>query len=149
MRGWGFLDLAVFAAPFRRGNHTSANGVLVSMFERANLREPRNAIGDWVLRVGIAIVFVLFGAEKFPSAPEGPWVRLFDQIGAGQWFRYFTGVVEVLGGVLVLIPWTAAAGLALLACTMLSAALILIFVIGRPADSIFSGIFCIGLAAFW
>ena len=119
------------------------------MFEQANLREPRNAIGDWVLRAGLAIVFVLFGVEKFPSNPAGPWVRLFDQIGAGQWFRYFTGVVEVLGGILVLIPWTVAAGLVLLAGTMLSAAMILIFVIGRPADSIFSGILFIGLAAFW
>jgi uncharacterized membrane protein YphA (DoxX/SURF4 family) len=119
------------------------------MFEQANRREPRNVIGDWILRGGIAIVFVIFGAEKFPSDPEGQWVRLFHQIGAGQWFRYFTGVVEVLGGVLVLIPWTTTAGLILLACIMLSAALILIFVIGRPADSIVSGMFFLGLVAFW
>ena len=76
-------------------------------------------------------------------------MKLFQQIGAGQWFRYFTGVVEVLGGVLVLIPWTATVGLALLACTMAAAVLILVFVIGRPADSIVSGGFLIGLAAFW
>ena len=77
-----------------------------------------------------------------------PWVKLFQQIRAGQWFRYFTGA-EVLAGVLVLISWTATAGLALLACTMAAAALILAFVIGRPADSIFSGIFFIALSAFW
>ena len=65
-----------------------------------------------------------------------PWVKLFRQIRAGQWFRYFTGA-EVLGGVLVLISWTATAGLALLACTM------------AAADSIFSGIFFIALSAFW
>src|ERR1017187_6231625 len=65
-----------------------------------------------------------------------PWVKLFQQIRAGQWFRYFTGA-EVLGGVLVLISWTATAGLALLACTM------------AAADSIFSGIFFIALSAFW
>jgi putative oxidoreductase len=76
------------------------------MFEQANLRAPRNALGDWLLRGGIAVVFVLFGAEKFPSDPGSPWVKLFQQIGAGQWFRYFTGVMEVLGGVLVLILWT-------------------------------------------
>src|ERR1035441_3316026 len=56
-----------------------------------------------------------------------PWVKLFQQIRAGQWFRYFTGA-EVLG---------ATAGLALLACTM------------AAADSIFSGIFFIALSAFW
>src|ERR1017187_7099113 len=65
-----------------------------------------------------------------------PWVKLFQQIRAGQWFRYFNGA-EVLAGVLVLISWTATAGLALLACTM------------AAADSIFSGIFFIALSAFW
>ena len=83
------------------------------MFEQANV-EPRNALGDWILRGGIAVLFVLFGAEKFSSTPDSPWVNLFQQIGAGQWFRYFTGIVEVLGSVLLLIPWTVAAGLALL-----------------------------------
>lgn len=119
------------------------------MFEQADLRESRNVLGDWILRGGIAVVFVLFGAEKFPSNPESQWVKLFQQIGAGPWFRYFTGVVEVLGGVLVLIPWTVTAGLALLAATMAAAGLILVFVIGRPADSIFAAGFFIGLAAFW
>jgi len=119
------------------------------MFEQATLREPRNVLGDWILRGAIAIVFVLFGVEKFPSNPGSPWVKLFQQIGVGQWFRYFTGVVEVLGGVLVLIPWTATAGLALLACTMAAAVLILVVVIGRPGDSIVSASFFIGLAAFW
>lgn len=117
------------------------------VFEQANLSEPRNAMGDWIVRGAIALVFMSFGAEKFPSGSGSPWVALFQQIGAGQWFRYFTGVVEVLGGLLVLIPWTVRAGLALLACTMASAALILIFVIGKPADSVFPGLFFIGLVA--
>ena len=116
------------------------------MFEQANSPAPRNAIGDWVLRAAIAFVFIGAGAEKF-SAEQ--WVKLFQEIGLGQWFRYFTGVVEVLGGVLVLIPWTVTVGLALLACTMASAALILIFVIGRPADSVFSGALFIALAFFY
>ena len=119
------------------------------MFEQASVDEPRNVLGDWIVRGGIAVAFVFFGWEKFPSDPGSEWVKLFQQIGAGQWFRYFTGVVEVLGGILVLIPWTATAGLALLACTMASAAFILIFVIGRPFDSVFSGLFCVALVAFW
>ena len=119
------------------------------MFEQASLREPRNVLGDWILRIGIAVAFSLFGSEKFPSDPGSPWVRLFHEIGAGQWFRYFTGVVEILGGVLLLIPWTVTIGLALLTCTMASAAVILIFVIGRPGDSVVSTCFFIALAAFW
>jgi putative oxidoreductase len=119
------------------------------MFEQANLRDPPSALSDWILRGGIGVAFVIFGVEKFPSGPGSEWVNLFQRIGAGQWFRYFTGVVEVLGGVLVLIPWTVTAGLALLACTMVSAALILAFVIGHPADSVFSLVLFMVLTIFW
>jgi uncharacterized membrane protein YphA (DoxX/SURF4 family) len=117
------------------------------MFEQASLGEPRNALGDWILRGGIALVFVLEGAEKF-GAGSG-WIKLFQEIGFGQWFRYFTGILEVAGGVLVMIEWTVTAGLALLACTMASAAVILAFVVGRPQDSIFSAGFLVALVAFW
>ena len=118
------------------------------MFEHANLREPRNEVVDWFLRGGIAVAFIVFGADKFPSGPKSPWFRLFQEIGAGQWFRYFTGVIEILGGVLVLVPWTVTLGLALLASTMAAAGTILICVIGRPADSIISLIFFVGIGAF-
>ena len=117
------------------------------MFERAAAGEPRNPLGDWILRGAIALVFVYEGIDKFGA--DSGWIRLFDQIGLGEWFRYFTGVVEVAGGVLVIMPWTVTAGLALLACTMASAALILAFVIGRPQDSVFSGALLIGLVLFW
>ena len=119
------------------------------MFEQANLGEPRYMLGDWILRGAIGVVFVIFGVEKFSSAPGSSWVGFFQQVGAGQWFRYFTSVVEVLGGVLVLIPWTTTAGLALLACTMASAVLILVFVLQRPADCIFAAGILIALVAFW
>jgi putative oxidoreductase len=117
------------------------------VFEQASLGERQSALSDWILRGGIALVFVVEGADKF--GPASGWIRLFQQIGFGEWFRYFTGVVEVLGGVLVLIPWTVTVGLALLACTMGSAAVILAFVVGRPWDSVFSGAFLIALVVFW
>ena len=113
-----------------------------------NPPEPRNVLGDSIVRGGIGLAFVYFGAEKFPSDPGSEWVNLFQQIGAGQWFRYFTGVVEILGGVLVLIPWTTTIGLVLLACTMAAAAIIVAFVIGRPAHSVISGAFFIGLSLY-
>ncbi len=108
--------------------------------------EPRNVVGDWALRAGVACAFVVFGLEKFSSEPGSHWVKLFQQIGAGEWFRFFTGVVEVLGGLLVLIPRTAILGLALLGATMAAAVLILIFVLGRAADSAFPGLLLIGIA---
>jgi hypothetical protein len=83
------------------------------------------------------------------SSQLDSWVKLFDQIGIGQWFRHFTGVVEILGGVLVLIPKTITAGLAILTCTMASAALILVFVVKRPGDAVFSGLLAIVLGGYW
>ena len=119
------------------------------MFDQIRTSQNRDRIGDWVLRGGVALVFVLFGFDKFPSGPGAPWVKFFDQVGIGQWFRYFTGVVEVAGALLVLIPKTVRIGLALLAITMACAALIVILRLGRPADSVFSGIFFAILAALW
>jgi uncharacterized membrane protein YphA (DoxX/SURF4 family) len=119
------------------------------MFEDAANGESRNNIADWVLRGGVGLVFVLFGMEKFPSSASGQWVKLFAEIGFGQWFRNFTGVVEILGGLLVLIPQTARIGLTLLAITMAAAAVILDFLIRRPADSIISTGLFILLAAMW
>jgi hypothetical protein len=95
------------------------------MFEQATSAEPRNAMGDCIAGDGVALFFVS--------------VKLFQEIGAGQWFRHFTGIVEILGGILALIPWTVIIGLALLGCTMASAAPILVFVVGRLLDSIVSG----------
>ena len=115
------------------------------MFDQASAPEPRNRMGDWILRGGVALFFISAGFDKFTPG----WVRLFQEIGFGDWFRAFTGVVEILGGVLVLIPWTVTVGLALLGCTMGSAALLLIFVVGRPGDSVFSGAIFLALVFFW
>jgi uncharacterized membrane protein YphA (DoxX/SURF4 family) len=113
--------------------------------------EPRNAIGDWVIRLGVACVFVIFGSEKFSSNPGSHWVKLFHEIGAGDWFRYCAGAVEIAGGLLVLVPRIALAGLALLALTMAAAVVIVAFVLGRPGDSVFPGLLLVALigVAVW
>ena len=124
-----------------------ATRCLTGMFEQSSAAEPHNRIADWAVRNGLALLFLSAGGEKFGS--DGGWIEILQQIGFGEWFRYFTGVVEVLGAILLLIPWTVMAGLALLACTMLSAALLWIFRLGHPANAIFSGAFFCGLAVFW
>ena len=118
------------------------------MFEAATT-ENRDQLGDWILRGGVALVYVIFGLDKFPSHPGASWVQFFDQVGFGQWFRYLTGIIEVAGAILVLIPRAARAGLALLAVTMACAALIVTLRLGRPGDSILSGLFCVILTALW
>jgi putative oxidoreductase len=117
------------------------------VFEQANSGEARNVLGDWILRIGIGVAFVFIGWEKFPNGTE--WVGLFQQIGLGQWFRYFTGAVEILGGILVSVPSTANAALAPLASTMAAAALIHVVILGHPGNCIIPGVFTLGLAAGW
>ena len=118
------------------------------MFEQSNV-SARNPIGDWAVRGGFALLFLMAGIDKFDSSPGSEWVRMFQQIGIGQWFRYFTGVVEVLGAALLLIPRAAAIGLFLLACTMLAAALLWIFVLGHPGNSVICGGLLAGLVGYW
>ncbi len=119
------------------------------MFEAVNLPERRNVMGDWLIRGALGTVFIVFGWEKFPAGPGSEWIKIFQQIGLGQWFRYFTGLVEVLGGILLLVPWTATIGLALLACAMLGAMVTWLFIIGPPINAIFPGIFLAGLIAVY
>ena len=109
--------------------------------------EPRGVVGNWTIRIGVAVFFIIFGLEKFSDNPASHWVRLFRDIGTGDWFRYFTGVIEFLGGVLVLVPRTTLLGLIVLALTMAAAALIVAFVLGRPADAVFPSLFLIALIA--
>ena len=56
----------------------------------------------WVLTIFLALVFTLAGGVKLVNNPG--MVQEFAQIGLGQWFRYFTGVLEVSGAIGLLIP---------------------------------------------
>jgi len=51
-------------------------------------------------------------------------------MGLGQWFRYFTGSLEVLGALLILSPLLAGFGALLLICIMIGATITHLFVIG-------------------
>ena len=115
------------------------------MFSESVPVQSRDRIGDWVLRIGIGLVFGLFGREKFK---DPMWVQFFDQVGVGQWFRYVTGVVEIAGAVLVLFPKTTRIGALILAVTMAVASLIHVIVLRHPANVIITGLLCLGLVAF-
>jgi len=54
-------------------------------------------------------------------------------MGLGQWFRYFTGSLEVLGALLILLPSLAAFGALLLICIMIGATIMHLLVIGGSA----------------
>src|SRR5882724_6464213 len=76
-------------------------------------------ITGWVLQGLMAAAFLAVGASKLAAAPA--MVEMFAKLGAGQWFRYLTGALEVIGAVALLIPRTAFYGAALLAVVMAGA----------------------------
>ncbi|MGV9310694.1 DoxX family protein [Streptomyces sp. NPDC003691] len=50
----------------------------------------------------LILTFLAAGSAKLAGAEQ--MVDAFDEIGAGQWLRYFVGVLEVAGSVGLLVP---------------------------------------------
>ena len=75
-------------------------------------------------------------------------VQEFDQVGLGQWFRYFTGVLEVSGGVGVLIPKYSSWAALLLAMVMCGAIIAHLTVLHSP-PSLPATLLVIALIAAW
>jgi putative oxidoreductase len=90
------------------------------MFDTESERIPNRTVGlaTWLPRVAIAVAFTMIGVSKFR---DPMWVRLFAQIGFGQWFRYFTGALQITGGLLTPVPRASVIGVAMLAATMAGA----------------------------
>jgi len=73
----------------------------------------------WTLQVLVALAFVAAGAGKLLGSAA--MIALFDAVGIGQWFRYVTGSLEVLGALLLIVPGKTAFGAVLLASVMAGA----------------------------
>ncbi len=56
----------------------------------------------WSLRILMATLFLFASFMKLTGKPD--MVAEFDTIGLGQWFRYLTGLLEVIGGIGILVP---------------------------------------------
>ena len=76
-------------------------------------------IALWTLQVLVALAFVAAGSGKLLGSAD--MIALFDAVGIGQWFRYVTGSLEVLGALLLIVPGKTAFGAVLLACVMAGA----------------------------
>jgi putative oxidoreductase len=59
-------------------------------------------IAAWILTVLLAIAFTMAGGVKLIGTRG--MIQEFNQIGFGQWLRYFTGILEVSGAIGLLIP---------------------------------------------
>ncbi len=90
----------------------------------------------WILQFIGAGIFFQAGILKLLG--NASMVALYDLIGIGQWFRLFTGTIEVISAVLLLTPAFASIGGFLLVCTMLVATLLHVFIIGGNPTISFS-----------
>ncbi|NIC07158.1 DoxX family protein [Billgrantia bachuensis] len=93
----------------------------------------------WAVRILLALVFGAAGIAKLAGVPQ--MVEVFDAIGFGQWFRYVTGVVEITGAVLLLIPAFGFVGGLLLFATMVGGtATHLLLIGGSPVPALVLGL---------
>jgi putative oxidoreductase len=103
-------------------------------------------IGLWIVKALLAAVFLGAGGAKLFGVPT--MVEMFEQVGLGQWFRYLTGFLELLGAVTVLIPATAGFGAVLLAVIMVGATLTHLLVLpGSPIPAIV--LFVLSILVAW
>jgi putative oxidoreductase len=93
-------------------------------------RRPPTAFLLRGLEFTMGALFLYLGGAKLLGSPAA--VRLFHDIGWGQWFRYVTGVVELTGGLLLVVPLLAGASALLLMTVMVVATGIELFVLHRP-----------------
>ena len=82
----------------------------------------------WVLQIAAAGMFLMVGFLKLSGNAQ--LVGLFEAIGLGQWFRYLTGTLEVVGAFLLLIPRTSGLGALMLAGIMICAVVTHVFIVG-------------------
>jgi uncharacterized membrane protein YphA (DoxX/SURF4 family) len=76
-------------------------------------------IAFWILKIVLALMFLAAAAIKIAGAPM--MVAEFGKVGLGQWFRYFTALMEISGAVLLLGPGRTAIGAGILACVCIGA----------------------------
>ena len=85
-------------------------------------------IALWVLQALLAFQFASGGLLKVSGDPA--MVEMFANIGAGQWFRYVVGALEIAGAVGVLIPRLSGLAALGLVCLMAGATATNVFILG-------------------
>ncbi|MGH3095386.1 MAG: DoxX family protein [Streptosporangiales bacterium] len=92
----------------------------------------RANIALWIVQGVTAVAVVGAGLATVGGAAQP--VEIFEEIGAGEWFRYLTGALEVAGGLGLLIPRLCGlAGLALVGLWLGAIATHLLVISGNPA----------------
>src|SRR6202158_1288734 len=92
------------------------------------LASGKGLITLWILSGLVAVVFIGAGGAKLAGAAV--MVELFSKVGLGQWFRYFTGFLEVAAGITLLSSRYAFYAAALLAVVVVGAFIAHVTVLG-------------------
>jgi putative oxidoreductase len=96
----------------------------------APIRAPQRKYANvalWVLQALLALAFLGAASGKLLGKPE--MVALFEAVGLGQWFRYVTGLMELTGALLIVVPRTKFFGAVLLSTVMVGAVLTHLFIL--------------------
>jgi uncharacterized membrane protein YphA (DoxX/SURF4 family) len=89
----------------------------------------------------LTLAFIGAGGGKLVGVEM--MIMTFDQIGFGQWLRYLTGLIEVLGVALLWMPRKQVIGAVLLGGTMVGAVMTHWFILGPSAvPAIVVGLVC-------
>jgi putative oxidoreductase len=99
----------------------------------------------WVTQSVVAL-FLLAAAALPKLAGQRYAVAIFDQIGAGQWFRYLVGSLELAGAIGLVLP--ALAGLAALGLVglLIGATYTQLFVLDNPGYALTPALLAVVLA---
>jgi len=100
----------------------------------------------WVLQIAAAAIFVMAGVSKLAGAAA--MVALYNTIGVGQWFRYVTGLIELVSAMLLLVPGFAAFGAVLLVCTMIGAVITQLAIV-HASPAVPSALLIVGAVILW
>ena len=82
----------------------------------------------WTLQILLGLMFIIgSGAPKLLG--EAYAVQIFADLGTGQWLRYVVGVLEVAGGIGLLVPRLAGLAASCLVALMVGATAAQLFVL--------------------
>jgi len=73
-------------------------------------------IFTWALRIPLGLLCLVIGVDKLIGG-KGT-IQYFNLIGWGQWFRYATGALEVIGGLLIFVPRLTSYGALIITCVL-------------------------------
>jgi uncharacterized membrane protein YphA (DoxX/SURF4 family) len=96
----------------------------------ADVHGKGRPIALWIFRAVLGLIFLVIRAAKLTGTLET--VRYFAAIGWGQWFRYLTGLLDLVGVSLIFVPRWTSYGAVVITCTVGTATLIALFRPGLP-----------------